>query len=829
MPVLVSIHMARKPLDGTVAVNALKHGTGSLNIGATRLSTADNLNGGAYSGEIRRREEYSSSDKDASATLSRLKRGIGEYQPPPGRWPANVILEHQPNCHVRGTKRVPATSIHGESTAVRRSGVHAAAGGHQSPGRVQPVRGYADRDGLESVADWDCHPDCPVADLDQQSGIRPSSGIFNAKDHGTDPSGRVTSFGGRGTPNTMYGDSGGASRFFKQVQAPQGLISYLCNMIGAPGLPGVYCDRSGADLSAWLSELGDNALTGLVLNAVPTEEQTPHLLRVLMPGAHLLLIAPEDQPTGHTGAIRVEDAGFEIRDCILWVRHGGRFHYVSKASRSEREAGCTKLPSKHGYEAVEREEGSAGANNPRAGAGRTAKQVHNFHPCLHPEALVMTPKGYRPISEITVGDRVYSADGHFHAVEHVSRHPYTSPDLFEIKVTGTNYTTLASDNHPFLVYRPTRKRNAITGGQIMWLRADQMQKGDYTMTPDLAETPPSEDLDPEWWFVFGLWVAEGVAHRSGHGGAVYPSFTLHEKETDLIERIKSVFSSVNTGVYQKKGAKAVQVIPFDKAFGARFVELAGCGAATKSLHPSVWALPKNIRAAILEGYMAGDGGKVRTYLQAKTVSPDLASQMRLLAASVGYKANLFTYAPVEGKGIGDRLFKSVRQSYQIRLYSDNTRNVAAGTRKASRPYEVTHDGVRFVLSYVKDVSRVPYAGDVVNLSVEGSPTFQTAVGMSHNTVKPIELMEKLLADVPKDAVVLDPFLGSGTTGIACVKQERDFVGIEREEEYLRIADARVRHWDAAHAAWRPSVIESDVDHPKEEAPKELTLDDLFGG
>jgi len=620
------------------------------------------------------------------------------------------------------------------------------------------------------------------------------------------------------------------------------LIDYLRGMItpGDPqGVEGVFVYATkGYD---W-SQHEDESVHGIVLeSSLDALDEITEAHRALKPGGHLMLANDVAEPTGHTGACFAEDTGFEVRDCIMVADSMmDQMHYVAKASRSEREAGLDHLPLKvfgmsggaqGAIASTEDGEEVEAPGGQDIGLNRVQKR-RNVHPCLHPDALVMTPHGYRPISEIVVGDEVYSADGRFHAVEHVSRHSYTSPDLFEIKVMGTNYTTLASDNHPFLVYRPTRKRNAITGGQVLWLRADQMQKGDYTMTPDLAEPPPSEHLDPEWWFVFGLWVAEGVAQRSGHGGAVYPSFTLHERETDLIGRIKSVFSSVTTSVYPKKGTKAVQVMSFDKVAGSRFVELAGCGAATKCLHPSVWTLPKNIRAAILDGYMAGDGGKVRTYLQVKTVSPDLASQMRLLAASVGYKANLFTYAPVEGKGIGDRLFKSVRQTYQIRLYSDNTRNVAAGSRKASRPYEIVHDGVRFVLSYVKAVSRVPYEGDVVNLSVEGSPTFQTAVGMSHNTVKPYAVMARLLHDVPKDVgPVVDPFMGSGTTGIACAQTGHDFIGIEREKEYLTIAEGRVRYWNTRDAGWNAAVVESDlteIAEAQDAEPQTISLDDLFG-
>jgi hypothetical protein len=69
-----------------------------------------------------------------------------------------------------------------------------------------------------------------------------------------------------------------------------------------------------------------------------------------------------------------------------------------------------------------------------------------------------------------------------------------------------------------------------------------------------------------------------------------------------------------------------------------------------------------------------------------------------------------------------------------------------------------------------------------------------SVWCSHPTVKPISIMEWCLTLVAREgAVVLDPFMGSGTTGIAAVRCKVNFIGIEREEEYLRIAEARIRH------------------------------------
>ncbi len=59
-----------------------------------------------------------------------------------------------------------------------------------------------------------------------------------------------------------------------------------------------------------------------------------------------------------------------------------------KASRSEREEGCDDLPSISGAEATDRKPDTAGLNNPRAGAGRTASEVRNIHPTVKPVKLM---------------------------------------------------------------------------------------------------------------------------------------------------------------------------------------------------------------------------------------------------------------------------------------------------------------------------------------------------------------------------------------------------------------------------------------------------------
>ena len=105
----------------------------------------------------------------------------------------------------------------------------------------------------------------------------------------------------------------------------------------------------------------------------------------------------------------------------------------------------------------------------------------------------------------------------------------------------------------------------------------------------------------------------------------------------------------------------------------------------------------------------------------------------------------------------------------------------------------------------------------------------------HPTVKPVEIMEFCLRDVPRDVgPVLDPFLGSGTTLLACIETGHDGIGIEREEEYARIADARIRHRDYETAGWNRAEFISpfskgdEAEAPAASPPKEISLDDFFG-
>lgn len=101
-----------------------------------------------------------------------------------------------------------------------------------------------------------------------------------------------------------------------------------------------------------LSETPDGHYGGALVFVEPGEELARELLRVVLPGAYVLLVAPEERPTGYVGACTLEETGFEIRDAILVAEDAERVHYVPKANTREREQGCETLAQRRVSESV---------------------------------------------------------------------------------------------------------------------------------------------------------------------------------------------------------------------------------------------------------------------------------------------------------------------------------------------------------------------------------------------------------------------------------------------------------------------------------------------
>ena len=69
---------------------------------------------------------------------------------------------------------------------------------------------------------------------------------------------------------------------------------------------------------------------------------------------------------------------------------------------------------------------------------------------------------------------------------------------------------------------------------------------------------------------------------------------------------------------------------------------------------------------------------------------------------------------------------------------------------------------------------------------------ERSITKKHSAIFPLSLAEKAIKNFSKENdIVLDPFMGSGTTGVACKNLNRDFIGIELDQEYFKIAKERI--------------------------------------
>ena len=68
---------------------------------------------------------------------------------------------------------------------------------------------------------------------------------------------------------------------------------------------------------------------------------------------------------------------------------------------------------------------------------------------------------------------------------------------------------------------------------------------------------------------------------------------------------------------------------------------------------------------------------------------------------------------------------------------------------------------------------------------------KSGVRRVHPTQKPVALMKWCIEQAPAARTILDPFMGSGTTGVACIQLDREFIGIEVDDKFFDIACRRI--------------------------------------
>ena len=342
------IFFLRNRMPGTVATAAMSLGTGSLNIQATRLPGPEergrwpanviiqHLNAGWFRQESLDAIRHG----DVQSVLGACRRG----EPQPGL--QDLLLQQMsPGIPQGGASR------RGDGGRLRGRGLF--------PGGCQPLASRVREGLLEVLLDLDSARHYPVESQPQETiSCQHTDGIWSCQD--LCPCRRLP------------------GEFFQQVASRQGLLEYLKVLVASPRQETLLVEDPGS-----LVGLPDQSQRALVCTAHVTADLAEHIRRVLLPGANLLLVTPNGE-TGFEAVVLFEDAGFDVRDCLLFIREAQGCHYVPKPSRAERDAGCHHLPRVAGHEAVHRKQGAAGTANPRAGAGGRSESILNNHPTVKP-------------------------------------------------------------------------------------------------------------------------------------------------------------------------------------------------------------------------------------------------------------------------------------------------------------------------------------------------------------------------------------------------------------------------------------------------------------
>jgi site-specific DNA-methyltransferase (adenine-specific) len=203
------IVLARKPLEKglSIAENILKWGVGGINIDASRIGLTNKDikdNGRIINRNIRESEDgWGMQDNKADRV---------EVLSNQGRFPANIILTHHEDCVCKGTKKVKPSN--GSGKASEKGGGFSK--GMFGDGTSDNIGGgFTDADGNETIEDWDCHEDCPIGILDEQSGVLKSGAMDSiAKGGKYNVYSKMTE---RRVTNSA--SVGGASRFFYVAKA----------------------------------------------------------------------------------------------------------------------------------------------------------------------------------------------------------------------------------------------------------------------------------------------------------------------------------------------------------------------------------------------------------------------------------------------------------------------------------------------------------------------------------------------------------------------------------------------------------------------------------
>lgn len=511
---------------------------------------------------------------------------------------------------------------------------------------------------------------------------------------------------------------------------------------------------------------------------VPGVDIWAECLRVLKPGGHLLAFA--GTRTQHRMAVRIEDAGFEIRDMIAWV-YGSGFpksldvsKAIDKAAGAEREVVCEnpnhRAVSGVGYEGVY-QGGNTGAAVITAPATEAARQWQGWGTALKP-ALETVTFASKPYTDEQVRDIIQS---------NLFRLEARLWLLSSANAAGKNSTSNQSE------YGAACAIAQWNADEITSTRADLC--GQMGTSLFALATTTSLNIVSSW---------RRTLDESWSDGS---TSTIETKSSTTID-----WRTLKFSVSQITPASIIKACSLPGGFSAN------ASTAESHFNASLLLLQSILTLSVTEPVIS----LAQHEHQGAGVTPNLDPVVLARKPLIGTVAgNVLTHGTgalnIDGCRVGDEPTTRIQGVAEIGFHGGTyAPGLQTGSEMGRWPANLIHDGSDEVLAAFPHASGAVAPSDQRDGGGSAARFFYCAKasrkdrneglhadlearnGNHHPTVKPTDLMAYLCRLVtPPGGLVYDPFMGSGSTGKAAVREGLRFAGSEMQAEYITIARARI--------------------------------------
>ena len=495
---------------------------------------------------------------------------------------------------------------------------------------------------------------------------------------------------------------------------------------------------------------------------VPSVELWREALRVLKPGGHLLSFG--GTRTYHRMVVNIEDAGFEIRDCIQWLYGSGfpKSHNVSKSI--DKEAGAERenlAPKKHTSQDT-RGNPISKTGGRGTGLGQEKERLQLFE---------------------------------------------TAPATPEAKQWDGWGTALKPANEPIVMARKPIE-GTVAQNVLRWgtgcINIDASRIQGAKRSPEFKN--PKSELGyhggsansnlVDWDNSQGRWPAniildeEAAAALDEQSGNIKGSKATGLTPTKARSNMNASIAGINRTGYDDSGGASRFFYVAKASQQERFSYLT-CNCET--VNPSLWkkqdlnqnepmdttSPQKDICEKLLDENsnldtsLNGSDSTDPSLIECKSITSTITQQ-----TTTSQTCNLSHQQSISESIQGANLETASGLSHakSAKKKSQSTHTIGTYHVKDGRSM-----GVAVHATLAKSLSTSVCAGCGESPRAEGHPT-----------QKPVKLMEYLIRLItPQNGTVLDPFAGSGSTGVACKSLGFEFVGIELNKEYVEIAERRI--------------------------------------